>query len=307
MNSISFCNKAIVNKCFFKNLISVVSFLYKAFYSILLSASCYEFYVFCDLEDCEDGKLPKWLKLNETEPEPKSYGEPEEVVFLFTEEIPKIENMPLFFAIKSVGEKGKVSVLSNKAEILLSLSPEPSTTTAPITKKLAASDTTGIIVGCTIIGVLLLLCLGAVLYFFVFKPRRHAKPSDIDNNDYFQDKNQDGTEVSGSFRAVPTRNRDASSMRRVESFPVLLYTHDQLKDFKKKVDPPLYKPTIAPRPWMSMNVLSNNELNKGGDSKSVGSASTLPMNDKHRSAEMKQLDDISLASETPQSEEPIKF
>ncbi|XP_055931789.1 calcium-activated chloride channel regulator 2-like isoform X1 [Argiope bruennichi] len=272
-------------------------------------ASSYEFYAFCDLEDCDGGKLPKWLKLNQTEPKPRPHGELEEVAFLLTPEVPKIENLRLFFAIKSVGENGQQSYQSNKAEILLSISAEASTTTAPITdddKKLAPSDPTGIIVGGTIIGILLFLCLAAVFYLYVIKPRRFSKPSNIDANDYFQDKNQNGTEVSGSFKALSIRDSGSSSMRRVESFPVILYTHDQIKDFKKKVDPPLYKPAIAPRPWMSMNVLSNSDLKRGGDAKSIGSASTLPMNEKYRSTEMKQLDDVSLKSETPHSEEAIK-
>ncbi|GFY73682.1 uncharacterized protein TNIN_158901 [Trichonephila inaurata madagascariensis] len=268
--------------------------------------SSYEFYLFCESEDCnKNGSLPGWLKFNSTEPKAKFHGQQEEVELLFVPELPRADNLALFFVIKSVAGIGKLSDASNRAEVILSLSIPITTTNNPIItddRNNNKSATIGAIVGGVIVGLLLVLCISILFYFYVYKPR---KASFKDNENPAPARPMNGTESTDSFRA--TNFRDRGSLRRVESFPVLLYTHDQLKDFKKKVDPPLYKPAIVPKPWMSMNVLSNSEPNKDGDCKSLGSSSTVPVADKNKSSDIEQLDDISHTSGASQPGKSVRF
>ncbi|GFS71636.1 uncharacterized protein NPIL_620611 [Nephila pilipes] len=275
-------------------------------YVLNVKPSSYEFSLFCESEDCnKDGRLPRWLKFNLTQP--KSHGEPEEIQLLFVPELPTADHLSLFFVIKSVSGIDQLSEPSNRAEVILSLSIPTTTTNNPIITDDRNNDksaTIGAIVGGIIVGLLLLLCIGVLFYFYIYKPRR-VPPKNNKVKSPVPDRPDSGTEVSGSFRA--TSFRDRGSMRRVESFPVLLYTHDQIKDFKKKVDPPLYRPAIVPKPWMSMNVLSNSGSNKDSDCKSLSSSSTVPVTDKSKSSDIKQLDDISQTSEASQPGEAVKF
>ncbi|GIX67626.1 uncharacterized protein CEXT_364431 [Caerostris extrusa] len=275
------------------------------FYSTLLfSATRYEFYIFCESKDCfEDGRLPLWLKFNQTRPKPQAHGEPEEAHLMFTSEMPKNQNLTLSVFIKSKAGIGQPSDFSNKAEVVITGCIESSTTIAPITKddkkRISQSGYIGVAAGSILIGGFLLLCAGVWCYLYVWKPRS-AKHVEDGNKSSIPENLDRASEVSGSFKAVHFRDRN-SQMRRVESFPVILYTHDQIKDFKKKVDPPLYRPAIVPKPWMSMNVLSNSESHNTGDSKSLGSTSTVPINDKYKSTEIKQLGDSSQTPEVSQS------
>lgn len=264
------------------------------YWLLLFSVSSYEFLVICKSKDCkENGQLPEWITFKSSIPTPSISGEDELAVFLFDSGAPKNETVS--FGLKSVNHNGQFSDTSNLVTVKFEERSEPPTIIDPIDNKDSGISQTAIrgIVGGSVLGLFLLICIAVVVHKTA-KKVRGPRARDIPKSECI---NLGFAESTKDLKNIDSRD---GTMRRVESFPVVLYTHDQVKDIKnkkEKKEPPLYNHHVGPKPWLSLDSLPR-KSNKEGDNKGVDSVSTLPANDINSlSNEMKQLDNISHSSE----------
>ncbi|XP_035223909.1 calcium-activated chloride channel regulator 2-like isoform X1 [Stegodyphus dumicola] len=255
-------------------------------------ASSYALKLCLKQEDCSgNSSFSSWVK-EKFIPKPELYGIKQKATIVFDAMVPK--NQTLHIGIQSKNENGKVSELSNLVSLsLMYISPDEMTTTEIPREeegKSTKSSEIGIIVGSTVIAVFLLIALTAVIYFYVYKPRWQKQTvADKQNSTIIENNSIQKLESSTQ------PNNYGSSMRKVESFPVLLYTHDQIKDHRsKRKEAPLYTSNVATKPWMSLDPLPN-KPQAHLETRSLGSQSTLDVEDEKNSElpEIQQLHDTS--------------
>ncbi|XP_054706113.1 calcium-activated chloride channel regulator 2-like isoform X3 [Uloborus diversus] len=259
------------------------------------AARRYEFLLFCKNEGCElDGLLPSWIMLEE-KPVPTEYGSAQKAKISLMKTASN--NGTFSISLKAINKHGKISEESNKVsfslkqdmeEIITTKAPEEDETTK-------SSPPVDVIVGSCVAIVLVVIIVAVVLYVLAEKKMKaRNRATDLEGRAEYKNRVN-----SKTFDATDHRNKD-DLMRKAESFPVILYTHDQIKDCKnKKKDPPLYEAGVAPKPWMSLDALPSNKLNKSkknGDNESLGSSSTNIAKDDEPTKEMNQLDNISQES-----------
>lgn len=189
----------------------------------------------------------------------------------------------LSIRIIAFNEKNKSSDLSNIVEIFRPSKTLPEITTEEPAVKTGQVSKIGTIVGWVIGGVLIIICiLGVVVYF---RKKQKYKQPELNNTE----ENRDNHKIKPTFSATDIPPMKTATVKRIESFPVLLYTHDQIKDFKNKEnDQPLHKSNVPPKQWKSLDVISMLEKKGDKDTRSLGSSSTVNLeedNNKKRNCE----------------------
>lgn len=176
----------------------------------------------------------------------------------------------LSIGIIAFNEKNKTSDLSNIVEISRPRETLPEITIEEPVVKTGQASKIGIIVGWVIGGVLIIICiLGIVIHFR--RKQKHKQP-ELNSTE----ENEDDRKIKPAFLATDIPPMKTATVKRIESFPVLLYTHDQIKDYKNKEnDRPLYKSNVPPKQWKSLDVISMLEKRGDKDTKSLGSLSTV--------------------------------
>ncbi|KFM75756.1 Epithelial chloride channel protein, partial [Stegodyphus mimosarum] len=246
-------------------------------------------------EDCSgNSSFSSWVK-EKSIPKPETYGTKQKATIVFDATAPK--NQTVHIGIQSKNENGEVSELSNLVAFSLMYISLDEITTIETPReeegKSTVSSEIGIIVGSTAIAIFLLIALTAVIYFYVYKPRRQKQTVNDKENRTIIENNS-----IQKLKSSTQLNNYGSSMRKVESFPVLLYTHDQIKDHKsKKKEAPLYPSNVATKPWMSLDPLPN-KSQAHLETRSLGSQTTLDVEDEKNSElpEIQQLHDTSQES-----------
>lgn len=186
----------------------------------------------------------------------------------------------LSIRIIAFNEKNKSSDLSNIVEIFRPSETLPEITTEEPAVKTGQVSKIGTIVGWVIGGVLIIICiLGVVIYFR--RKQKHKQP-ELNNTE----ENRDNYKIKPTFPATDIPPMKTATVKRIESFPVLLYTHDQIKDFKNKEnDQPLHKSNVPPKQWKSLDVISMLEKKGDKDTKSLGSSSTVNLEEDNNKKE----------------------
>lgn len=293
----------------------------KFHWSLLFSASSYEFFVFCESEDCkENGQLPEWITFNNSITTPSVSGKEETVILYLNSSAPINETISL--SLQATSYNGKISEISNRVYVKLGEFSQPPPIVDPDDNKGISQATIRAIVGGSVLGLFILICIAFVVHSSA-KKKRAQTPRDIPKsecvNNGFSDSTKDLRNIDsrdGSSKEIDdTRDmsskqkddtRNGSSKKR-ESLPVILYTHDQIRHIKEKTKtPPLYGTNVGPKPWLSLDSLSR-RLNEELDSKSENSARTLPADGTDYSAEeVKQNVDTAPTIKVPQ-ERAVKF
>lgn len=176
----------------------------------------------------------------------------------------------LTMGITAINENKKSSGISNIIQIFTATDEWTEVTTA-IDGEIATRplSSTGSIVGFSVLGILVAICILAVLIFYIKnKSKRRARKPDvyeIEENNYVQEVRS----IDLPMNIVP--------LQRTDSFPVVLYTHDQIKDRKEKdKSSPLYKSNIPPKAWASLDAIQNARSGQvDRDTKSLGRQSTI--------------------------------
>lgn len=229
------------------------------FYKFLFSASRYAIKVICGKENTTQCNIHEVIEVLYNSPQ-LNYGKEQQLKIKIID-----KTQILSIRIIAFNEKNKSSDLSNIVEIF-----RPSKTLPEITTEEPAVTKLGIIVGWVIGGVLIIICiLGVVVYF---RRKQKDKQPELNNTE----ENRDNHKIKPTFLATDIPPMKTATVKRIESFPVLLYTHDQIKDFKNKEnDQPLHKSNVPPKQWKSLDVISMLEKKGDKDTKSLGSSSTV--------------------------------
>lgn len=207
-------------------------------------------------------------------PPPLNYGNEQQLKIKITD-----QTQILSICIIAVNEKNKTSDLSNIVEIFRPSETPEITTEEPVVKTGQVSKI-GIIIGWIIAGVLIIICiLGVVVYFR--RKQKHKQP-ELNNIE----ENRDDRKIKPTFAATDIPPMKTVNVKRIESFPVLLYTHDQIKDYKNKEnDQPLHKSNALPKQWKSLDVISMLEKKGDRDTKSLSSSSTVNLEEDNNKKE----------------------
>ncbi|XP_071039742.1 calcium-activated chloride channel regulator 1 isoform X1 [Parasteatoda tepidariorum] len=256
-------------------------------------ASNYQFLLFCQLQDCRDGILPNWISFPNKIEKPKDSGKDEAVKVEFYQGKP--DNITVYLTLKTENHNHQFSEESNRVYIKLTPNDPQETTTSIITEddsKGFRGPTAGSIVAYVIIGLAILMLICGIVYFLLDRTRRGRALEELNTPAAFMSVDSSGEIFSFKNVAPPAEN----PIRRAESIPVVLYTHDQIKDFKNKTkQPPLYRSDVEPKPWVSLNALtdrngsssSNSTINVGdgktqsGEIRQLNDMTTIPLRDKN--------------------------
>lgn len=266
------CNKICIWCNYLKNL----------FYTFLFSASKYEIKLFCEGENgtnCDGNKMVRILNT----PDPTVYGTEQKVDIHILN-----KTKALFVSIAAKNEKNKESEASNIVQICspISIPPVIMTETPEITTRIHATSKEAI-AGYVIGGIVVATCITvAIVYFNKRKTKKRSKKSDVREIE----ENVHDQEVTSGFNAEDYPPRRELPLKKIETFPVLLYTHDQIKDIKdKNKNSPLYKSNIPPKAWASLDAMANKSNEQGNrDTKSLSNSSTLRVSDE---AEINKVED----------------
>lgn len=204
-------------------------------------------------------------------PPPLNYGNEQQLKIKVID-----QTQILSICIIAVNEKNKTSDLSNIVEIF-----RPSETVPEITTEEPVIKTgqIGTIIGWVIAGILIIICILGIVFFFRRK-QKHKQP------ELNIEENKDDHKIKPRFVATDIPHMKTANVKRVESFPVLLYTHDQIKDYKNKEnDQPLHKSNAPPKQWKSLDVIAMLEKKGDRDTKSLGSSSTVNLEEDNNKKE----------------------